>query len=36
LRIQPYDEIGEGRVVEGSNGDKMARDGKVASDDPQK
>lgn len=35
LRIQRYDEIGEGRVVEDSNGDKMAREGRVASDDPQ-
>lgn len=35
LRIQQYDEIGEGRVVEDSNGDKMAREGRVASDDPQ-
>jgi hypothetical protein len=34
LRKQQYNEMGEGRIVEGLSGDKMAREGRVASDDP--
>ncbi|PON48826.1 Agenet- EMSY domain containing protein [Parasponia andersonii] len=31
-RKRQFDEMGEGRAVEGSNGDKMAREGRLASD----
>ncbi|CAL5354210.1 hypothetical protein CsSME_00042413 [Camellia sinensis var. sinensis] len=34
-RKQHYDHIGEGRVVEGSDGNKMVRDGRPGSDDHQ-
>ena len=33
-RKQQYDEMGEGRVVEGLTGDKMVRVAGVTSDDP--
>lgn len=33
-RKQQYDEMGEGRVVEGLTGGKMVREAGVASDDP--
>lgn len=31
-RKRQFDEMGEGRAVEGSNGDKIAREGRLASD----
>uniref|UniRef100_A0A2P2LK23 Uncharacterized protein MANES_14G015400 n=1 Tax=Rhizophora mucronata TaxID=61149 RepID=A0A2P2LK23_RHIMU len=35
-RKRPYDEmVGEGRVVEGADGNKMVRDGRIGSDDQQ-
>lgn len=32
-RKRQFDEMGEGRPVEGPNGDKMARDGRLVPDD---
>lgn len=32
-RKRQFDELSEGRAVEGSNGDKIAREGRLTSDD---
>jgi hypothetical protein len=32
-RKRQYDEMAEGQAVDGSNGTKIARDGRIASDD---